>query len=154
MQKHITGTVRDLEFLCKNEKKKIHIHLLATFPKNCFPAISKFLTQWVLEKLHVVPLRKVEFPEFWPLEFRQKLKMSFISKTLKDRVISSNVWTLWVLETLDIVSEKNLNFQNFVRHLEFWRKLKMLFISKTVRDRQFQANFCPFGYQRSLVYCL
>ena len=35
--------------------------------------------------------------------------MSFISKTLK--VISSNVWTLWVLETLDIV--KKVEFPEF-----------------------------------------
>ena len=61
--------------------------------------------------------------------------MSFISKTFKDKVISSSVWTLWAIETLDIVPVKKLNFQNFVGHLEFWRKLKMLFISKTVRDR-------------------
>ena len=50
--------------------------------------------------------------------------MSFISKTFRDKVISNNVWTLWLLETLDIVPVKKLNFQNFVSHLEFWRKLK------------------------------
>ena len=60
--------------------------------------------------------------------------MSFISNTLRDKVISNNVWTLWILGTLDIVPVKNLNVQNFVHHLEFWRILKMLFISKTVRD--------------------
>ena len=35
-------------------------------------------------------------------EFWRKLKMSFISKTVRDRVILNNVCTLWVLETLDI----------------------------------------------------
>ena len=34
--------------------------------------------------------------------------MSFISKTLRDRVISSNVWTLWILETSDIVPVKKV----------------------------------------------
>ena len=46
-------------------------------------------------------------------EFWQKLKMSFISKTLRDKVISSNVWTLWVLETLDIVPVKKVEFPEF-----------------------------------------
>ena len=50
-----------------------------------------------------MPLKNFEFPEFW-----QKLKMSFISRTVRDRVIFSNVCTLWVLETL--VSVKKLNF--------------------------------------------
>ena len=54
-----------------------------------------------------MPLKNVEFPNFGRhLEFWQKLQMSFISKTLGDRVISSNVWTLWILETLDIVPVK------------------------------------------------
>ena len=30
-----------------------------------------------------------------------------------------------VIETLDIVPVKELNFQNFVRHLEFWQKLNI-----------------------------
>ena len=59
--------------------------------------------------------------------------MSFISKTLRDKVILSNVWTLWVLETLDIVPVKKVEFPEFCR--PFGRKLKMLFILKTVRDR-------------------
>ena len=49
------------------------------------------------------------------LKFWWKLKMSFISKTLRDKVISSNVWTLWVLETLDIVPVKKLEFPEFCR---------------------------------------
>ena len=44
------------------------------------------------------------------LEFWRKLKMSFISKTLRDKVILSNVWTFWVLETLDIVPVKKVEF--------------------------------------------
>ena len=56
--------------------------------------------------------------------------MSFISKTLRDKVISSNVWTLWILETLDIVSP-----------FEFWRKLKISFISKTVQDGAISSSF-------------
>ena len=55
-----------------------------------------------------MPLKNVEFPEFW-----QKLKMSFISKTVRDRVILSNVYTLWVLETLDIVPVKKVEFLEF-----------------------------------------
>ena len=39
--------------------------------------------------------------------------MSFISKTLRDRVISSDVWTLWVIETLDIVPVKKVGFPEF-----------------------------------------
>ena len=39
--------------------------------------------------------------------------MSFISKTLRDKVISSNVWTLWVLETLDTVPVKKVEFPEF-----------------------------------------
>ena len=65
--------------------------------------------------------------------------MSFISKTLRDKVISSNVSTHWVLEILDIVSVKKFEFPEFCQHLEFWRKLKMSFISKGIE--QFQANF-------------
>ena len=45
------------------------------------------------------------------LEFWWKLKMSFISKS--DKVISSNVLTLWVLETLDIVPVKKVEFPEF-----------------------------------------
>ena len=47
------------------------------------------------------------------LEFWRKLKMSFISKTLGDKVISSNVWTLWVLEILDIMPMKKVEFSEF-----------------------------------------
>ena len=72
--------------------------------------------------------------------------MSFISKTLRDKVISSNVW---VLETLDIV-----NFHNFVRHLEFLRKLKMLFISKTVRDRAISSKFLTIWILEIFGICL
>ena len=36
--------------------------------------------------------------------------MSFI-----DKVISSNVWNLWVLETLDIVPVKNVGFPELCR---------------------------------------
>ena len=50
----------------------------------------------------------VEFPDFW-----WKLKMSFISKTIRDRVILSNVCTLWVLETLAIVPVKKVEFPEF-----------------------------------------
>ena len=39
--------------------------------------------------------------------------MSFISKTLREKVISSNVWTLWVLEILDIVPVKKVEFPEF-----------------------------------------
>ena len=39
--------------------------------------------------------------------------MSFISKTLRDKVILSNVWTLWVLDTLDIVPVKKVEFPEF-----------------------------------------
>ena len=39
--------------------------------------------------------------------------MSFISKTLRDKVILSNVWTVWVLETLDIVPVKKVEFPEF-----------------------------------------
>ena len=38
--------------------------------------------------------------------------MSFISR---GTVISSNVWTLWVLETLDIVPVKKVEFTEFCR---------------------------------------
>ena len=52
--------------------------------------------------------------EIWaPIFFVRKLKMSFISKTLGDKVISSNVWTLWVLETLDIMPVKKVEFPEF-----------------------------------------
>ena len=106
-------TVQDLEFLCKNGNGK-NIYLLATFPKNRCPTTSKFWTLWVIEKLHVVPLKMLNFPNFGRhLEFWQKLKMSFISKTLRDRVISSKVWTLWVLETLYIVPVKKVKFPEF-----------------------------------------
>ena len=77
------------------------------------------------EEVNVVPLKNVEFPEFW-----RKMKMSFISKTIRDRVILTNVCTLWVLETLDIVPLKKVEFPEFCPHLEFWGKWKMLFISK------------------------
>ena len=39
--------------------------------------------------------------------------MSFISKTLRDKVILSNVWTLWVLETSDTVPVKKVEFPEF-----------------------------------------
>ena len=39
--------------------------------------------------------------------------MSFISKSLRDKVISSIVWTNWVLETLDIVPVKKVEFPEF-----------------------------------------
>ena len=39
--------------------------------------------------------------------------MSFISKTIKDRVILSNVCTLWLLENLDIVPVKKVDFPEF-----------------------------------------
>ena len=39
--------------------------------------------------------------------------MSFMSKTLRDKVISNNVWTLWLLETLDIVPVKKVEFPEF-----------------------------------------
>ena len=39
--------------------------------------------------------------------------MSFISKTLRDKVILSTVWTIWVLETLDIVPVKKVEFPEF-----------------------------------------
>ena len=39
--------------------------------------------------------------------------MSFISKTLRDKVISSNVWTIWVLETFDIAPVKKVEFSEF-----------------------------------------
>ena len=40
--------------------------------------------------------------------------MSFISKTLRDNVILSNVWALWVLESLDIiVPVKKVEFPEF-----------------------------------------
>ena len=45
------------------------------------------------------------------LEFWQKLEMSFISKTL----ILSDVWILWVLDTLDIVPVKKVEFPEFCR---------------------------------------
>ena len=44
------------------------------------------------------------------MNFLRKLKMSFISKFLRDKVISNNVWTLWVLKTLDIVPVKKVEF--------------------------------------------
>ena len=53
-------------------------------------------------------LKNVEFPEFW-----RKLKMSFISKNVRNRVILNNVCTLWVLETLDIVPVKKVEFPEF-----------------------------------------
>ena len=39
--------------------------------------------------------------------------MSFISKTLRDKIISSNVLTLWLLETLDVVSVTKVEFPEF-----------------------------------------
>ena len=55
-----------------------------------------------------MPLKNVEFPEFW-----RKLKMSFISKTVRERVILSNGCSLWILATLDIVPVKKVEFQEF-----------------------------------------
>ena len=39
--------------------------------------------------------------------------MLVISKTFRDRVILSNVWTLWVVETLGIVPVKKVGFPEF-----------------------------------------
>ena len=39
--------------------------------------------------------------------------MLFISKTIRDGVILSKFSTLWVLETLDIVSLKKVEFPEF-----------------------------------------
>ena len=68
------------------------------FHKNHFPAIFG----GHLEFLHKMQKRII-------------LKMSFISKTLRDKAISSNVWTLWILETLDIVPVKKVEFPEFCR---------------------------------------
>ena len=82
--------------------------------KNHFPAIFgghlKFLRKMQKRIYLGNEILAANLAEFW-----WKLKMSFISKTLRDKVISSNVWTLWVLETLDIVPVKKVEFPEFCR---------------------------------------
>ena len=59
-------------------------------------------------------VKMLNFPDLGHhLVFWRKLKMPFISKTLTEIVISSNVWTFWVLETLDIVPVKKVEFPEF-----------------------------------------
>ena len=69
-------------------------------------------------------------------------KMSIISKTVRDRAISSKCWTHWPVLTLDIMSQENFfYFPNFGHHLKFWGKLKMLNILQTIRDRAISIKF-------------
>ena len=53
----------------------------------------------------------LNFPNFGcHFEFWQKLKMSFMLKTVRDTEILRKFWTGWVLETLDIVPLKKVEF--------------------------------------------
>ena len=73
---------------------------------------SKFWTLWILETLDIVPVKKLNFPNFCRhLEFPWKQKLSFI---VRDGAISSKFWTLWVLETSDIMSLVKVEFSKFL----------------------------------------
>ena len=74
------------------------------------------------------------------LEFWQKWKMSFISKTIRDRAISGKFCTQRVLGNTPVAPLENLDFSDF-RPLKFCQKWKMPFISKTVRDGAIPGKF-------------
>ena len=67
--------------------------------------LGKFWTHRVLGTTPQAPLKILDsFPIFGRhLEFWQKWKMSFISKTIRDRAISGKFWTQRVLGATPIV---------------------------------------------------
>ena len=64
-----------------------------------------------------MPLKNVEFPEVW-----QKSRMSFISKIVRKRAISSRFLDPLGTRDLRYGASKNAAFSDFGHHLEFWLK--------------------------------
>ena len=64
-----------------------------------------------------------------------------ISKTVRDRVISSKFFTNRVVQEYPMQRGKISIFATFGGHLGFLRKMKDVNISKTVRDRAISSEF-------------
>ena len=58
--------------------------------------------------------------------------MLIILKTVKDRAILSKFWSLWVLQTLHILSLKIINFQILTAILNFDGKWKSFILKPAI----------------------
>ena len=86
------------------------------------------------------------------LDFSGKWKSVNISKTVRDRAISSEFLTHRVVQECPVQRGKISIFATFASILDFRRKWKSVNISKTVRDRAISSEFLTHRVvQESLV---
>ena len=144
------AAILNFRIFCKNCKTQKCLYL-----ENCVREIStKFWTHWVslqsghpnFQTIFVSP-KMVAILNFEFFAKIAKHKNAYISKTMRDREISTKFWTHWVslqsghpnFQTI-FVSPKMVAILNF----EFFAKIakhKNAYISKTMRDRAISTKY-------------